>query len=894
MKNNILSILFFFLFFSQNVFAQILEPISWDFRVDSSELKSSGSLNLIFTPTTEIGWYIYSSDNDPESGPRTEFEFYPNKTFDIEGDIVPVNVQTKYDESQNTSLTESSMCLLQLPPISKSVSASPTPSIRTEASSSPILPAECVVPSIAVDVQSETSVSSLPVDNPNLHYIGPMSNECPYCRAYRFPNEKLNCCHNGKVTLENNSYPESLRNLLDNRHFLEKIRAYNNVFAFASLGAQLVSPPGFGPYCFRIHGQIYHRTSTLHPTDGERRRYGQVYILEGAEAVTTRTEEDSSLSQDIIIQVQEVMNEVNPYAHAYQHMFEVERQENLRAEAAGIVPNPVTMIFREGGDKRRYNAPSDEIAAVFIGDHGAPPGNHDIVVYPKNRPLRHISYMNKHCDPMIYPLLFPTGQFGWDPTKQHNAAFQTLSRVRLTQLQYYSYRLAIRPDFSAIHRSGKLLQQYIVDAYVKTEAERLTYIKTHQSNLRVERYQGLMDHIHNEAAFHNLDVGKIVILPSSFPGSPRNLQQEYQDAMAIVSHYGKPDLFLTYTMNPKMKEVTENLLPGQIASDRPDLISRVFQHKLHELKDDLMKRDLLGKVVAQVHVIEFQKRGLPHAHMLIWLHSDDKLRTPDDIDQMISAEIPDPVLSPALYQIVKSTMIHGPCGIVDGKIYDKAPCHTPEGCSKNFPKPFSESTSICIDGYPVYKRSNNGQTISVRGCTLDNRWVVPYNPLLALRYGSHINLEACMSIKSVKYLFKYVYKGHDCINLELSEKYNHDEIQTFLNARYVSAPEGFWRLSEFDMHGKSHVIFRLPVHLPDQQNIYFHSGNEEEAVQSATNTQLTAWFKLNLDSPEARQYLYTDIPKHYTFNKKNGLWKPRKRGGNKIISRMYSASPRDR
>ena len=98
MKNNILSILFFFLFFSQNVFAQILEPISWEFRVDSSELKSTGSLNLIFTPTTEIGWYIYSSDNDPESGPRTEFEFYPNKTFDIEGDIVPVNVQTKYDE----------------------------------------------------------------------------------------------------------------------------------------------------------------------------------------------------------------------------------------------------------------------------------------------------------------------------------------------------------------------------------------------------------------------------------------------------------------------------------------------------------------------------------------------------------------------------------------------------------------------------------------------------------------------------------------------------------------------------------------------------------------------------------------------------------------------------
>ena len=100
-------------------------------------------------------------------------------------------------------------------------------------------------------------------------------------------------------------------------------------------------------------------------------------------------------------------------------------------------------------------------------------------------------------------------------------------------------------------------------------------------------------------------------------------------------------------------------------------------------------------------------------------------------------------------------------------------------------KYFVETTNINVDGYPMYKRRNDGRTVTVRGCTLDNRWVVPYNKLLCLRYGSHINLEACMSIKSVKYLFKYVYKGHDCIDLELAEKYNHDEIKTFLDARYV-------------------------------------------------------------------------------------------------------------
>ncbi len=97
MKNSIFATLFLLLF-NQNIFAQILEPISWELRVDSSELKSLGSLNLIFIPTTEIGWYIYSSDNDPDSGPRTEFEFFPNKTYDIDGVVIPENVQTKYDE----------------------------------------------------------------------------------------------------------------------------------------------------------------------------------------------------------------------------------------------------------------------------------------------------------------------------------------------------------------------------------------------------------------------------------------------------------------------------------------------------------------------------------------------------------------------------------------------------------------------------------------------------------------------------------------------------------------------------------------------------------------------------------------------------------------------------
>ena len=206
----------------------------------------------------------------------------------------------------------------------------------------------------------------------------------------------------------------------------------------------------------------------------------------------------------------------------------------------------------------------------------------------RDKPMVHLSHMSSNSDPMVYPLLFPRGDLSWIEGTMHAEEKRTAKRQTVTILQYYAYQLAIRETFPPIHNSGKLFQQYLVDAYVKTEASRLDYLWRNQTALRVEKYKCLMDHVNTASTSQAILPGKVVILPSSYAGRPRAMQQNYQDAMAIVCKYGKPDIFFTFTCNPRLPEITENLKPRQ--QDRPDLVARVFKRHLEELLDDVTNR----------------------------------------------------------------------------------------------------------------------------------------------------------------------------------------------------------------------------------------------------------------------------------------------------------------
>ena len=91
----------------------------------------------------------------------------------------------------------------------------------------------------------------------------------------------------------------------------------------------------------------------------------------------------------------------------------------------------------------------------------------------------------------------------------------------------------------------------------------------------------------------------------------------------------------------------------------------MYKAKLRDLKDLLIKRKYFGVVAAYVHVIEFQKRGLPHEHFLLIMKLGSKLTTADAYDRVISAEIPDKDRYPELHDLVISHMLHGPCGMLN-------------------------------------------------------------------------------------------------------------------------------------------------------------------------------------------------------------------------------------
>uniref|UniRef100_A0A8I6WZN8 ATP-dependent DNA helicase n=1 Tax=Hordeum vulgare subsp. vulgare TaxID=112509 RepID=A0A8I6WZN8_HORVV len=186
------------------------------------------------------------------------------------------------------------------------------------------------------------------------------------------------------------------------------------------------------------------------------------------------------------------------------------------------------------------------------------------------------------------------------------------SRLCVSIRDYYCYRLQTHPaKFNPILHGARLFQQWGVYMFIKIEGCRLKWIRDHQTQIRVDLYQGLVG---------SIAVGEV------------------------------------------WEEILNELLPSQTPQDRPDLVARVFRAKLETMKEMLFKKHILGVVVAHVYVVEFQKRGLPHTHFLLIMNREYKLVVPEQYDCIISVELPDKHKYLELYAMVVKHMMYGPCG----------------------------------------------------------------------------------------------------------------------------------------------------------------------------------------------------------------------------------------
>jgi hypothetical protein len=201
---------------------------------------------------------------------------------------------------------------------------------------------------------------------------------------------------------------------------------------------------------------------------------------------------------------------------------------------------------------------------------------------------------------MQYPLLFPYGEDGYREKIPYILKEGAKGKGKhVTMCEYYAYRLQQRIDKSMhLLSCEKLTLHFIVDALACILQFRLNWIRRHQGNLRTELYAGLQDAVERGDTSAE-QVGKRILLPSTVTDSPRYKQQNYQDAMAICSWAGYPDIFVTFTCNAAWPEIQSTLKDiGQTASDRPDIVDRVFHIKLKEFMRDIREREYFGKTLA--------------------------------------------------------------------------------------------------------------------------------------------------------------------------------------------------------------------------------------------------------------------------------------------------------
>jgi hypothetical protein len=643
--------------------------------------------------------------------------------------------------------------------------------------------------------------------------------------------------------------PPHLHALITSPEVMRLIRVYNMALSMASTGHRNESP-GWG--MFTLGGKTFHRLSANYRNPCGPPNFAQIYMLDTTAATTRRLEvfrsqglrsSGAALQADVLTQLHLMLIEVNPWIMQFRSAgCDV---EELLWHSCG----PVALDGLGLGAMISGSGPRDIVIRVSQGG-----GAEDLI---RNIPDDHHLY-----HPLAYVLLFPTGVGGWS---------SGMCRVHIDGSDAGSLTLSAWAHFiiqrrvgglSHLQSCGPLTCEFWCDVWAQVESRNLGFLRRPQTQatVRAGRFSSVVACIQRNGPL--VSEGTPVIMPSTFVGSPQWYRCLYHDAMALPTNLGHPDIFLTMTCNPQWSEIQENLPPGGDPLDHPDLVARVFYAKWKALLHDIFDAAIFGEVLGFCWRVEWQFRGWPHVHCMIILKR--KILSAHQVDGLVSAEIPDPVMFPELHQVVCEFMIHGPfCG--DARPTARCRQKDAQVCRWRFPKDRSESTIICSNQFPIYRRRQRFSAV-VRRQVISDEWVAPYNGLLLLRYRCHINVEVrcvcpdlswvsllpqvCSHLKVTKYCFKYVFKRPDAATIVI------DEIDHYLSSRVLSAGEAAWRILGLRLHQEFPPVCRLDLHLPSLHRVVFDAQDSDNAMErvAAQTSTLIQWFRLNQREVGALQF----------------------------------------
>ncbi|KIJ40641.1 hypothetical protein M422DRAFT_109402, partial [Sphaerobolus stellatus SS14] len=434
-----------------------------------------------------------------------------------------------------------------------------------------------------------------------------------------------------------------------------------------------------------------------------------------------------------------------------------------------------------------------------------------------------MSIYSWHYEPLQFPLLFPHGTLGWGlPNSAANLNLDADDEnvLGFTQMQWYRNLLLTDDRFL---RLGRLTSEYLCDMYSRIEEQRLQYI------LRNQPGGNLTSRTNSE-------------LPASFLGSRRWSSENTADGLALARVYGRGTFWITFTTNPNWPEIQRRLAPGQTAVDVPTVVARAFKQRLNRFLNILRKK--FGKLIYIIQVIEFQLRGFPHAHIICKIHPE---LPPDCIDHLITCQLPTD--NPSLRAKVWKWMRHNE----DHLTRENSRCNRNGKCIYGFPHPITEQTWI----------DESTGRVHFKRLTEEERWIAPHVPEFIDQFDCHIYFDVSSTVQVFMYMYKYVFKGPDHINFQIQnperEKNLTDEVNDYINGRYLSATEAAWRILGFQITSKKPAVTCLPVHLPNQNRIQFNQGQNR---QTSTVSNLIRYFFRPLD-PNFNALLYTEYFQQY-------------------------------